>query len=427
MARNQSTLRNPNPTHLHIRIDRIPVRRQLIRKDVPDKTSMERKVKIYNSFWLVICCIGLSYHLFDTTAKYLRYSVNSQVIVSESSNIIPPSVSICFAPNEVVIPNKLDDETKKKFLKYQCHLVGNYLANPRCRQVLDGINTKELMETKTVNLTNYILRNPLFLVTEEDKEYFTFGFKCIKVSKFIDKKRELRVSEMDGMTDSNREIMKIIFNASFRLDDRLNFKLKIHNSVSLRYFREGTDIILSAVKTQYILFAVDCQIVRNEYLKYPYESNCIDYADSEYESQGHCFESCFGGKHGNSNDQTGFITTDNYDLLDYGYKHPFIENYRAIHENLEIKCAKKCRKGCVEYRYYPSLLNRYGVEGFHYEIIVNLYLNNPILKLYMTKSFDMNSYIIYLASVTSLWFGCSVFNSVIGAFKACFYFTAKYK
>ena len=132
----------------------------------------------------------------------------------------------------------------------------------------------------------------------------------------------------------------------------------------------------------------------------------------EHESRSECFEVCYGGREGRSNDQHGFITTDNYDLL----KYEMFYGKRKIHKNLEKDCYKKCRTDCITKRYQGTLASKFAVEGFDEQlgaVLRSTSPTSPTITVNMVQSFGMHSFVIYFASVIGLWFGCSIFSTIL--------------
>ena len=213
------------------------------------------------------------------------------------------------------------------------------------------------------------------------------------------------------------ESLTVHLNLHFRTENlfftHLRVGIGIHTSDTLLRFRDGNLFEMYTEREGDNLFGIDSQLIDIRLLKYPFESNCVDYHGKEFESRSECFEVCYGGREGRSNGQHGFITTDNYDLL----KYEMFYGNQKMYKNLEEKCYEKCRTDCITKRYHGSLVSKFAVEGVDELLGIFLLSTYPTITVNMVQSFGMHSFIIYFASVIGLWFGCSIFSTVIDFFK----------
>ena len=361
--------------------------------------------KRFKFCWLVLCLTGLSYHLYDTTNKFLKYPTNSQVSIAREKDILPPALSVCFNYHEILDPSALDDRTRESLNIYQCFKFKSYTLLPLCNRILGNITFSEMLQNKTVNITDIIWK-----VDERATEYFRLRTKCIKIVLFKDTSRRQSLSRMDYMAGLSPIILKVFFDVTFRTFPKLHALIGVHNADRLFRLRDGNAFLVTAEEHVVNVFHIDHQLIESRYLQYPFESNCVDYNGSEFESQNHCFEVCYGGPEGKSNGQNGLITTANYSLLNYSMAYRW-----AVNEKVEKECYEKCPTECMQKEYYASVQTKFAVEGLENKMGFYLYSSHPSVTVIMVQSFDLHSFIIYFASVISLWFGCSIFHTIFGS------------
>ena len=397
-----------------LRINSILNRR--IKSTESRKESGKNSGKCFKFVWLSLCLIGVIYHLYDTTSDFLKYPTGSQVTITNQKEFLPPAMSVCFNYYEIIIPESLSPEARKIWHKEQCYIFRSYKYLPQCTQILGNITYSEMLKNKTVNIADIMMNFPgIYAPAREFTEYFRLGQKCVKLALFKDKRKLLSLSDMDDLSGDSPVILQAYFNVAFRTFPKLHSRIGIHNSHTLFRLRKGSSFEVTAEDKGDNYFRVDSQLIESRYLKYPFESNCADYDGKEYESRSECFELCYGGREGRSNDQHGFITTDNYDLL----KYEMFYGKNEKDKNLENECYKKCRTDCTTTRYHGSLMSKFALEGFDGLFGISLFSSYPSIRVVMIPSFGLTSFIIFAASVTSLWFGCSIFVTVRDVSRCC--------
>lgn len=79
------------------------------------------------------------------------------------------------------------------------------------------------------------------------------------------------------------------FNRSFRLNSILTISIELHEPDILHRFREGSIfIVIGKVEIQN-MFYLDYDFIESKFLKHPYKSDCIEYAQTGYDSKGYFF------------------------------------------------------------------------------------------------------------------------------------------
>lgn len=395
-----------NPVHIQSWKERVENRRKKKKQLAAEKRLMRKKRKkmiLYT--WLLLCLIGLSFHFYDTTSKYLKYPTSSQVYVGSAKEIIPPSISICFHYPEIMDPSTLQDIDRDTLMDNQCYIIKNYVLNPVCQRFFEKLNLNEFMINKTVDLEQIIWQLPVDIELEEKLQYFSLRCKCVKLSLYKDKNKPLKSYEMDNMRHKLKTITSLFMDISFKLDSKLQFLLYIHQSNQFIHFRSAIPLVISPEDGKENVFVIDTKIFSSTTLQHPFESNCIKYVHTKYSSEGHCFELCYGGPKGNDHGQVGFVTTENMKQLDYPNKYGI-----KVNVSRETYCSSLCRIDCSSIQFYRSLESQLLVDGFTGSIGLVITQNEPRTSVIMVSSFDLESYIIYMASVLGLWLGYSVYQ-----------------
>lgn len=390
---------------------RIQASAEMRRRDIQptSQATTSKTSSIVKIFWFIVCAICFTYHYASTTQRYLAYETMTLVTMTFPRTISPPSISLCFDPLEIINEETLNDEQEKLFVENECYLAaGNEFPKflTCISKILMRMKASELFSNHTLRLQDISLEPTEFPDQnrmEDGIEFFKVGLKCFKRSRFKSSSRKLSNAQLDFMRPiPGRKVLDAIYNHSIRSDKDLITSIVLHEPDKLSHFRENNELFIT-INRKKNLFFIDYEAIESRYLKSPFETNCIDYGTTEFESYGDCFEHCY------QQHDEGFITTSDPGKLDFNMS---ISNNFLPNEDLDSSCSDKCRRDCITKDFYLSLLNVYGIEslGDSYRIIV--FSSRPKMTITMIGVFDIQSYIIYIASILSLWFGCCIHETV---------------
>ena len=307
--------------------------------------------------WTLTCSVGIICHLCDTTQRYLSYETTSQVSITIPGNILPPGISACFDLNEIILESSLSPPEREIYSRARCSRSNSGVSNTTmCRYLMKDILLSDILSNKTIKANDFITKlRKKGMKLEIEMEYYSMRFKCFKLARFKDSKREVSSSDLDQLINPHRKVLEAVFDRSFRIDTRMTFGISIHESGKLRHFRNSNTLALSAIAKEKNLFYLDYEEGISHYLPPPFHSACENYEESKFESKNHCFEECYGGYNGNAHGEDGFITTANYSILNYTLTYyPDIDSIR------DQKCNEMCRSDCITKHYYGSITEEYG-------------------------------------------------------------------
>ena len=351
-----------------------------------------------------------------TTKEYLDFETTTQVSISTPLEIIPPALSVCFSPTEIFMADRLDKKERKHFDDANCGDETRITNQSECYRILHNLKESTLFTNLTINLTDATT-----FLSLEDKtnemivEYYKLGLKCIKLSRFKDTDKLLTAGEMDDMKPYPGKLLLVAtFNRSVIINPTLTLAIAVHESSKLSHFREG-NMILAIVKTSVQnLFLFDFEDIKSKFLRHPFESNCIDYSKLRYESRSDCIEHCYDNDMRTKYNIKGFMTTSNFNQLNF----PISEHKPDV--DSDKKCNEQCRKDCTTIEYFTNPLEKYWIQAIELKFRLLLFSTRPSTSIVMIAAFDLNSYIIYIASIAGLWFGCCIFITVNDLIKILF-------
>ena len=143
---------------------------------------------------------------------------------------------------------------------------------------------------------------------------------------------------------------------------------------------------------------------------------CTDYDKIHFETRDHCVEDCIKGMF-SATDQDIAIHQLLYTSKEWtenpNLRIVDIEFNRSLLLEYYDSCYGKCPLGCHTLYYEPEM--RHKGSYMKYSYTFSLDSVNLMRKLVFSPKFDTLSYMIFLASVCSLWFGFVIYDSFIGS------------
>lgn len=371
--------------------------KNLIREAIKERSKVTeekgwKKFPFIRLIWMVLCSIGFIVHSYITTVDYLDYRTTTEVKVYMPIKFRPPAVSICITYNYLLNTSKLSAQQQKSWTQHHCQGVG---FNAPCMRIYNEYSIEKIIN----NLTHDIVwQNSPYIHTIYSKRVQ----KCVKYAvselEFID------TGDVDKMTVMENFVLEI------RLPElpvkRFHLGLLTHDHRKLPHVREGNVIWVSVDENNYHIGAFDQ--VESITLESPYATQCSNYANSGFESQSECIEHCYDEqyriKYGLN---CGVITTANFSLA----KVPTSYSMR-YDKVIDQKCYKKCPNKCESVTYYSVKHGDYELDAYRSRFIHATELSRPFVRVALVAAFDMNSFIIFIASSAGLWLGCSLYASV---------------
>lgn len=356
------------------------------------------RLKLPRAIWFLVCCIGLCAHSWLTTVDYLDYRTTTGVKVYVPIQFRPPAVSLCLSLNDIINASKLNIADEKYWNDYNC---SDWLVSD-CLYMLREYRMDMIMNNLTYGLLREVYGNVGVIYSKRLK-------KCVKYvkhnSRFID------VGDIDQMETSDSDVITISLPAHFNeilkdTDYSLNLGIIIHDSRTLAHIRENNMIWISVDQYNYRMGTFDH--VESISLPAPFKTKCIHYRSTEYESMGDCIEHCFEKEYKiRYGKNFGLISTSNFSkavLPSYGNL--------TYDKSIDESCYRKCPEQCELLSYFSIRIGDFILGNMKYIFNYGITLSRPFIKVTLMASFDLNSFVIFIASAAGMWLGCSLYVSI---------------
>ena len=298
------------------------------------------------------------------------------------------------------------------------------------KQLMLNHTIEDLLNKMTVNLSESVEKiwengaHPS-QISGRLVQFYWAESKCLKIQLYQDPSHKINNNNNSLLYFTNMEYAGIIGKAEYRriFDKKLLAFFFFHDPEShVRGIgvRPHIDRIWTGNSRRfytYVKFEYD-------YLPPPYFSMCIDYRKQKLESKEECIDICMKKEIKRTIDPNAAISQltltrkewqSSPQLRFYGdtlYQvgnETFKEHNRMIFELYE-RCNSKCPFGCQSYFYETQFLVALtSLKSYEFGFM-NL---NIARKLVFSPKFDTLSYIIFIASVCSLWMGFVIFDSFI--------------
>lgn len=372
--------------------------------------------------WIIFCFTGFAYHLYLIIEDYARYPVSSEGTVKMEQEFWIPAFSVCFYVSTVV----LDQYSRNK----TCHGSNGTAARKCGEDLIYNYPISEVINNMTGDLVADVLLVRFAKAREDgwdkgDKKefldiFYKSGFKCLRINK---NQTELVAYDITSERIFNRRRISEII--SYLNDEGSVYAhIFVHDPGS---FPRGYDIQYLTVNLTEKFNYLAYDAIKTFYLPAPYFSRCVDYSlkrspdELPFESRDHCIENCIQSM---INQHEGYNYTDlQLTITNFtsGSPQKFL-NFKKIPEpNRTVNsynriCQSQCPVGCKTNIYAPSVIsstnlyrlndrkrNLYGIYLIH---------TKPGYMIRFTPAILLLDFFIYIASVSSLWFGFVIFDSL---------------
>ena len=384
------------------------------------KTMARRKSSKFVKIWLLTCLIACLYHSYMVTIDYTTYRSITNVQIFQPRIIDNISISICVFK---IFLFKFGDKnyatigTYDEFIRESTNIADSVTEIQLREVTMRGKNSEYSSSGKSYNLT---LRMTEFLRLLD---------RCVRIN--------LDLKEDNGISQNFLRLDIAVKHFSF-LQDRLLFSVSIHESNKFPHLYD-TFPIKELYRNQSITngkrMAIEKMTKFN--LKYPFESNCIDYkmknnieeyenSEEIFESRGDCYEHCVE----KSTMKTGawarykrtvpicnetVCAKNRFNgIMDRYNMFPFLNRTKEV--EIEEKCLNICHDDCKSIRYILSTRGSYDpfiAENF--EVVIDTDLPETII-VYQAY-IELISYLIFVAGVISMWLGSSFYGTPIDVCK----------
>lgn len=221
----------------------------------------------------------------------------------------------------------------------------------------------------------------------------------------------MHVGAMDSMEPLWTNLMTISFQNLFNGTGKgkVGMAMYIHPADKLSHVRDGNARYLQYKRMEENYVQITYEYIESHLLPQPFQSDCLDYNKTRYESRGDCLERCYEANYYTKrNEPAGVISTRNYSEVTL--RRIAVLKYDDIIDN---KCYLSCRIGCTTIDYVSIINSQFYVSGFANEFSIPVMSTRPYFTVTSIQAFDFSNFIIFIASITGLWLGWSFYGTVV--------------
>ena len=351
-------------------LDPNPVRHP--KDEIPKKVFGYLKRKWLSIIWIVVCFAAMVYHMHVTTNKYFEYEVTSTTSIQLVEEFSLPAFSFCLRIDRIKTINNGSCSDSHSSHNSSCldQLMYDYPYSAVINNFTIGLS----------EIIRYLISDQL---GEKTDVFFKPPFKCFKF---------LMNNNLNTNIHSNLILIAVVVRSTPIFD------IFIHDPQTLV---TGKDQPSFSVQGNMLLI-LHLEKFSMNYLPSPYKFNCMDYPKFNLNSKEECIEKCIRKKY-------------NIDLDIYTYS-TFNRNQTSklikfpLYEPEYLLCSSKCYVNCKTNIYFFNVRKqtifrdpKAGIGVFH----SNLFADSSF-----SPSFTLINYIIFIASIGSLWIGFAIYVSI---------------
>ncbi|KAI1278780.1 hypothetical protein HDE_14272 [Halotydeus destructor] len=357
---------------------------------------------------LSLCCFaGCALQIWLSAESYFRYEVQSEAYIGYpiSSRLRMPDMSMCFDIMDVL------DKTKMAEKSLCSGLNTSTKALTQCQDELIG---KEFQEIDDVTFQKHELIQQMYVYLPSGQViisggkmsslnfalgiYFKGRSKCLKIATSEIFGR-LEPSYKQMMHLAGRALIFVELRNTTLQDANISMKIYLHSDDTLPFGLTHSALETGMKEYEMVLYAYHAF----KLLPSPYSSKCFDYrADKSIKlvSQQDCIEKCML-KHSGSHTCQAVISTsmlERFYLDDHEVSGFVVKN-----------CQRRCfRPDCSAVDYHvASLMRSFLRNGYSF----GLSLSPLISELSLTADLKLLEVILYVASVSGLYFSFSLLSA----------------
>lgn len=225
--------------------------------------------KIANSVAWVVCTIAIIYQSYDVTNRYLRYDTTSQIEIFTPDVITVPKLFIGFSADQLTKANK----TRNDDLYYTDRFFYDFYYSPAVEDAIVDCSFGQANSIRTKAC-------PLSQLEKSTKNGHVYYAARLVSAKAFDR----------TWAWGEKELYKIIFSEQFM--NITNIKVILQATLQDPF---GSDVNIYDYQSpapEFSAVSFHYTHLQQYLLPSPYDSDCFDYENIGYISQGHCLEAC---------------------------------------------------------------------------------------------------------------------------------------
>ena len=163
-------------------------------------------------------------------------------------------------------------------------------------------------------------------------------------------------------------------------------------------------------------FTMTYSTIELELLKYPFSTDCLNYEDVEFESQGDCVDTCQMAKLVSLNNMQffGSVATRSVDREMLSQEDLEFDNGTLVKDlwNINQKCMQECRRpNCKNTIYMTKFIRSEQIEARFNLVKFRLYVaNEPVVVTKVKEKLSLTEFLIYILSCFGIWLGMSFYS-----------------
>ena len=385
--------------------------------------------------WIMVCLIGMSYHLAVTTIKYFKYEVMSSTIYEFETKMLLPSASICYDVGRIRIPTKFPEghpcrgPLHSSFVEEKGYVPTNPRENEwsdmsfhdlrrqQCESILlynhsytevynnltwDLLETFSLAYTKHLDNIIWFGRQAASETPDRFKQFYKPPMKCLKVT--WDEYEEYNMLNSTcqylvifvRVPDIRREQHRIPF-----WDYRAGpMYIYLNDAYSYPKGRDQPDFIMDFNGEVTMSF----RPYRIAYLPPPFRFACMNYNSNGIKRKEDCIEKCIRSM--NRNRILKQFTLTEFPVVD---TRILVKNQTEYDSNYD-ECSKKCPLSCSTTIFETSenIATKTHKPNWFW-----MRHDQISFKTKFDQKFPLIEYILFITSILGLWLPFSIFGSTI--------------
>ena len=380
-------------------------------------------------FWLIVCLVGMAVQNVYVTIDYSKYTTTTEVLMAYEDEITLPALSVCFRKDEIREVNSFQPN-------HPCRKKFSATPNSECASDVHFNQTiLKVMSELTLNLSKTIdylqignEKNITKSKYEKYMEYFSLYYEKCMIFRNVYRDK-ISIANISGLFFSKKLLYKVSGSKFEKTSSNLVSGI-IHNNATVLttfFFTDPENYPRGfSIQPFYHRFRNTENWLSLSYYQYeynllppPYFSMCTQYGGSEVNSTEECIDQCIKQNVRSIFGEDIAIEQCLY-TSDESRKNPKLKYSAGIWFDLKKqrmivdfynKCKSKCPLKCKSFFFEPKLTQKrnFPKYGYYYSISHK----NLSRKLIFSPKLDMLSYIIFIASVCSMWLGFVILDSLI--------------
>ena len=383
-----------------------------------------------NVVFIVLCVLCSMYHVFTVIEEYYSGQVNKLISVKIKEDYEIPWMSLCFAIYDfrefVTFANSLINITHEThrnkiymMLDGQVSLNQIYKILPKKEDIIESID----VAPKSIN--GSWIAPPVIVLP-----FFCEPFYCLAIG--IDTEKPYTIYWHDsGIFEYGTTFYTVTLKRKSLVFHKEMYLFVHQHRTFLHKASMGSKKLFLRPKFEKYEFTLEQ--LKYSLLPYPYETDCLDYAQTGFQSRAHAYDMCVQSEARNVFKRNLPFSSANVTSQAYiGFKlfsqMKTNETLFSAFESIRYNCSRVYNKPDCKTTYF-KITGDWVFKGAYQGIMIikMVIINAPQVSMFSRKKMSLSQTIIYIGSILGIWFGFSIVNMAPKAYRFVIYFYNKYK